>query len=267
MDNEMFSVEIKKNYDVLSQRWETKIFLKLYLSMFRSGLVKELGSDRFAILMGIASYMDESGSCYPTQEQIADTLGISRVTANKRINSLLEFRWNDRPVIERLKIRNPKLSPNEFSVYTVLPLSQVAIFSGQIEDVDSEPAEATPVKPPAASDRKQLLDYFFDKYGETYSARPQIKGARDMAAIGRLLKQYSPEEVREMIDIVFQEYTIRWANRDFPRPTIGQLTSWLAPKAAEITADRRETIARYEQPGAAEAQDISEKLKRLRGES
>ncbi|MGM1023569.1 MAG: helix-turn-helix domain-containing protein, partial [Bacillota bacterium] len=129
-NNEMFSVEVNKSYNVLNQEWQSEIYFKIYLSMFKSGLVRELGSDRFAVLLAIASFMDESGKCYPTQEQIAETLGISRTTANKRINSLLEFRWNGRPIIERQKVRF-KAAPNENSVYTVLPLSQLAIFSGE----------------------------------------------------------------------------------------------------------------------------------------
>ncbi|WP_411431710.1 helix-turn-helix domain-containing protein [Paenibacillus durus] len=35
-----------------------------------------MGSERLAVLLAIASHMDETGSCYPTQEQIADMLGI-----------------------------------------------------------------------------------------------------------------------------------------------------------------------------------------------
>ncbi|GGF60773.1 hypothetical protein GCM10010912_02440 [Paenibacillus albidus] len=49
--------------------------------MFMDGLVRELGSERLAVLLAFASHMDETGSCYPKQEQIADMLGISRTTA------------------------------------------------------------------------------------------------------------------------------------------------------------------------------------------
>jgi len=50
--------------------------------------------------------MDENGDCYPSQEQVARDLGCSRVTANRRIQSLLRFRFNGEPVITAIKLRN-----------------------------------------------------------------------------------------------------------------------------------------------------------------
>lgn len=262
MGDEMFSIEVNKNFDVISQRWETKIFLKLYLSMFKDGLVRELGSERLAVLLAIASHMDEDGRCYPTQEQIAEILGISRTTANKRINSLLEFRWKDRPVIERQKLRNPKVSPNEFSVYTILPLSQLAIFHGEIED----PAAAAPEdpKPKSGGAARELVSYFAEKYRETYAANFAVSWGRDMGHAKKILAAY-PDHWQEILDTVFLEYEERWATRDYPRPSLGQVGSWLGARAAEITAERREQMERFElqQP---DPNDTERLLQRLRGE-
>ncbi|MZP28675.1 hypothetical protein GTO91_02940 [Heliobacterium undosum] len=128
MENQMFRVEVNQSFNVLEQTWDNHIYLKLYVSMFASGLVAELGPERTITLLAIASFMNEKGECYPTQEQLAERLGMTRKTVAKHIQSLLKFRYEDRPLVLRDKRRNPKVSPNVYSVYTVLPMSQVAIF-------------------------------------------------------------------------------------------------------------------------------------------
>jgi hypothetical protein len=250
----LFSVEVNKSYNVIDQEWQSEIYFKIYLSMFKSGLVRELGSDRFAVLMAIASFMDDTGKCYPTQEQIAEILGISRATANKRINSLLEFRWNSRPIIERQKVRF-KMSPNENSVYTVLPLSQLAIFKGEIEAVDANPdPEKEKQRRSVVDDRRELVAYFIDKYRETYSVTFGVNWGRDMGHARRILANRTLDEAKQLIDIVFEEYEERWATKEYARPSLGQVASWLGDKAAQIASERAELVAMYdEQPTTKEA--------------
>lgn len=260
----MFSIEVNKSFDVISQEWQSEIYFKIYLSMFRSGLVKELGSDRFAVLLAIAAFMDESGKCYPTQEQIADMLGISRPTANKRINSLLEFRWDGRPIIERQKVRF-KVSPNEHSVYTVLPLSQLAIFSGEIEAVNSDPdPDKEQQRKLVGEDRRSLVSHFVTKYQETYAANFGVNWGRDMGHARRILSNRSLQEAIEVIDIVFEEYSDRWATAQYPRPSLGQVASWLGDKAVEIVSERAKQVARYDEP-LNNGQDTDALLQMLSG--
>lgn len=267
MSDEMFSVELNKSFDVLSQKWESRIYFKIYLTMFKSGLVKELGSDRLAVLLTIASFMDESGSCYPTQEKIAEILGISRTSANKWINSLLEFRWNGRPVIERQKYRDPKVSPNEYSVYTILPLSQLAIFNGEVEVAElSDPggvgAASLEVERKVTESRKELVSHFMNRYRETYSVNFGVSWGRDMKHAAKILAAYSPAEAMKIVDMVFEEYDQRWATREYNRPTLGQVASWLGAKAAELVKERETQIARADEPlhGGRSAADIMKML-------
>ncbi|MFS0841184.1 helix-turn-helix domain-containing protein [Paenibacillus sp. 1P03SA] len=258
MGDEIFSVEVNKSFNVLNQEWQSEIYFKIYLSMFKSGLVRDLGSDRFAVLLAIASFMDESGKCYPTQEQIADVLGISRTTANKRINALLEFRWNGRPIIERQKVRF-KSSPNENSVYTVLPLSQLAIFSGEVEAVDaSADGEVEKQRKSVADDRKQLVTYFIDKYRETYSSTFSVNWGRDMGHARRILADRTLEEAKQILDVIFEEYDERWASGPYPRPSLGQAATWLGAQADQIASERAQQVSRYEEAlhGGKSAEDL-----------
>lgn len=131
MNDSMIEVEHKQTYGVLDGKRFHEVYLKLYVSFFTSGLVSALEPHRTVTLLAIASFMDRDGRCYPTQDQIAERIGVHRTTANKWIKDLLEFRWNDRPIISRAKL--PRRGRNPNSVYTIHPISQLAIFDGQVE--------------------------------------------------------------------------------------------------------------------------------------
>ncbi|MEH6941616.1 helix-turn-helix domain-containing protein [Bacillus sp. JJ722] len=98
------------------------------MSAARDGLIAELGAKNWSTLCIIASFMNEKGECYPTQAQIARGLGVSRQTANKYIADLLAFRWQGQPVIHAVKDRDEH-GRWENTRYTVLPVSQLAIFN------------------------------------------------------------------------------------------------------------------------------------------
>lgn len=70
------------------------------------GLIADLGAKRWSTYCVIVSFMNEYRECYPTQEQIAERLGVSRQTANKYVNELVEFRWLGRPLVRAIKERD-----------------------------------------------------------------------------------------------------------------------------------------------------------------
>ena len=112
---------------------DNNYYLKVYLSGFRSGLFAKLKPTRFAVLLAIASYMDEDGVCYPTQKQLAERCGITRPTVNKAVKELLDFRFNGKPILTRKLVLNGKQITR--SIYRVHPISQVAIFNGEVETI------------------------------------------------------------------------------------------------------------------------------------
>lgn len=109
----------------------------MYVDAVKSGLLADMGAERWHTLCAIASYMNAKGECFPTQEQIARGIGTSRTAANKRIRRLLDYRWNDKPVITALKRRSGK-GTWENTIYTIMPISQLAIFNngGERDDQD-----------------------------------------------------------------------------------------------------------------------------------
>ncbi|WP_077297699.1 helix-turn-helix domain-containing protein [Virgibacillus pantothenticus] len=131
----LIALESRTEHDITNGKSETQIFLKLYVSAVKHGLLADLGDSNWRTLCVIASFMNEKGECYPTQAQIAKGLGVSRQAAGKRIRKLLEYRWQGRPLVTAVQDR-ARDGTWDNTRYTVLPISQIRIF-------DAEPEELT----------------------------------------------------------------------------------------------------------------------------
>jgi hypothetical protein len=129
MSKRYVSVQTEREFEMIGgeQKVKPRIFLKMYTDAVHDGLVRELGPHLWQTLCVIASFMDEEGRCYPSQDIIAHRLGISRQTANTRIKQLEAFRWKDKPIIKRAKHRGEG-QKFENTIYTIMPLSNLEIF-------------------------------------------------------------------------------------------------------------------------------------------
>jgi biotin operon repressor len=132
-DDKLVTVEIQKEFDVLDKAWENKVFVKLFVAARTSGLLKKISDCEFKTLITLALYMDENGDCYPSQYQIARDLGCTRLTATRRIQSLLNFRFNGNPIVKAVKKRGRHGEWNN-NYYTILPVSQIKIFEKPPKD-------------------------------------------------------------------------------------------------------------------------------------
>lgn len=138
-DDKLVTVEIQKEFDVLDKAWENKVFVKLFVAARTSGLLRKISDREFKTLIALALYMDEYGNCYPSQYQIARDLGCSRETVNRRVQSLLRFRFNGKPVVTSVKVRNEE-GKWENTRYTILPISKLKIFEKPLnKELDVEP--------------------------------------------------------------------------------------------------------------------------------
>ena len=137
-DEKLVTVEIQKEYDTLGRSWGNRVFVKLFVAARTSGLLKKISDREFKTLIALALYMDENGDCYPSQDQIARDLGLSRETANRRIQSLLRFRFEDKPIIQAVQARSKDGKWNNVR-YTILPVAQLKIFEKPNENEADNP--------------------------------------------------------------------------------------------------------------------------------
>lgn len=112
----------------------SEVFSKVYVAFWTSGLGARLGDKLGYTLMALASYMNENYECWPTQEQLAERLGVSRAAVNERIKALADFRWNGHPILTVTKRSNGAYGNN---VYRLSDWCQITIFK----------ANPAPIKP------------------------------------------------------------------------------------------------------------------------
>lgn len=143
-EKNLLSMETRSEYSLTTGRKETHIFLKMYVDAVHSGFLAEIGDENWRTLCVIAAFMDEHGNCYPTQDLIATRLGISRQSVNRRIKRLLEFRWNEKPVLHAIKKRKADGTWDRMR-YTVMPISHLAIFGTMSNVSDTDKIESDKV--------------------------------------------------------------------------------------------------------------------------
>lgn len=134
MEDRLISIESHTEHSLTTGEKETKIFVKMYVDAVKHGLIADLGDSNWRTLCVISSFMNEKGDCYPSQEQIAKGLGISRQAAGARIRKLLDYRWQGRALVTAVKDRSEG-GTWENTRYTVMPVSQLRIFDAEPEDL------------------------------------------------------------------------------------------------------------------------------------
>ncbi len=123
----LVSVEFQTEVDVASGSREHRMFIKMYFEARESGLLAAIPGELWKMLCCLATYMDENGNCYPTQERIARDLGIRRQRVNERIQDLLNFRFNGQPVLSLHRKTRVRGRWNN-NVYRIQPVSALKIF-------------------------------------------------------------------------------------------------------------------------------------------
>lgn len=259
MENNLFSVSHDKEFNLANGETTSNVYVRVYTTLFTSGLVAKMGANRFTTLMALASYMDAKGECYPTQIQLAESIGVHKNTVNKYINELLEFTVDAKPLVTRTKVNRGqgKIS----SYYKIHPLSQLAKFEGTIEPVNHKiedeqstngsdelitngSDELIPTNSDVItitnnnhliinnSDELQItnssnaIKYFQQVYREVYNVNYTVSNYAKEGSImkSKVLVPY-PALAKEIIEQAIKQYDSKFANARFPRPSIAMF-SW-----------------------------------------
>jgi len=145
-EQKLVSVEIQKEFDVLNKNWQEQVFVKLYVAARTSGFLADISDRDWKTLCVLATFMDSAGNCYPSQDEIAVSLGVCRQAANERIISLLNYRWQEQPVVVVVKHRKEVASGKkgqrwDNNRYTILPLSNIGFGKDNeiTQEIDKKP--------------------------------------------------------------------------------------------------------------------------------
>ncbi|WP_163530911.1 helix-turn-helix domain-containing protein [Halobacillus ihumii] len=247
------------------------LFVKLDIETLQQGRIKSLGIDKFAILAAISTFANSKGEAFPSQDKIAEMVGYSRRTVVTKLKALTETEIDGEKVIRIVQEKTAKGRRNKYIISPVVGFTfgvksdatnvkqssqggcETAIAQELEKEFELEPSNENQEQDNILfKNAKDVVNYFRNKYFETYESTYQPNWGRDSAMIkNKLLSNYTDEEIKTILDTVFAQYDKRWANGQFPRPTIGQICSWLANKALGV--------AKYSEQEEAKVEAESEK--------
>ena len=181
--------------------------------LIQKGIIGEMTREGFAVWMVIQSYGGETA--FPSQNKIAELCGVNRKTVSKALE-LLE----DNNFIERRVVREGR---------------KKVTYYGTTRKFGTA---------------KDFLLEFKELYQQKYGVEFNPSWGRDAQLVKTKLLQFTDEQLDYILQHTFREYEKQYANRNFPRPTIGAVCSFIANKAlAEMDAEeqRKKKIAEAEQ--------------------
>lgn len=272
-ENNLFSVSHNKEFNLANGETINNVYVRVYTSLFTSGLVAKMGANRFTTLMALASYMDAQGECYPTQIQLADSIGVHKNTINKYVNELLDFQIDGKPLVTRTKVNKGQGKISSF--YKIHPLSQLAKFSGTIEPVnhkidDSLITNESPnqlgrnnshynnnqlnnnTDDLTITNSSTAIKYFQQIYREVYNVNYTVSnyGREGKIMKDKVITPY-PELAKEIIDQAIKQYDSKFANAKFPRPSIAMF-SWATNQLIPMIEEESKLSEQASQSGTLE---------------
>jgi hypothetical protein len=126
----LVSIESQSEFDLFTGERQERLFLKLYVAARTSGLLAAISDRDWKTLCVLATYMDATGFCFPSQAELARAIGCSRQMVSERVNSLARFRFQDQPVLVIANEKHKVDGRFSHNGYRVLPLASLGIFDG-----------------------------------------------------------------------------------------------------------------------------------------
>lgn len=122
----LVSVERQTEHDLFTGEQVERRFVKMYFEARESGLLADIPDELWKTLCALATYIDDKGECFPSQETLARDLGIGRQAVNTRVKRLREYRFQGQAVlaVSRNRTRTKKGQTRWGSnVYQLLPVT------------------------------------------------------------------------------------------------------------------------------------------------
>lgn len=200
--------------------------ISLNQTAIQEGIIKDMGQRGALVYLVLASYMNRQAVSYPSQTLIAESIGMAVTTVRKALDDLAEKGY----IVEHSKggKKYYKITNAAVGAY---------IFE---EDAEEQGKLEEKILPKVVfTSSKDVATYFAKLYREEYGVPYTINHARDYTLIKqKILGTYSDIQIQTAIEVAIKHYGEKWANSNFPRPTISILSSWLINEA--LTYDQVE---------------------------
>lgn len=200
-------------------------------AIIQDGILAKLTSSELKVLMVIASHMDDNGLAFPSMDRIVVLAGISKPTVVSAVKGLMELRIDGVPIFTRtLKGTGARQS----SIYNFV----IDLDNPVSEIIEKEVVDKS------RKTSKQFVEYYCKIYKETFGVDYKVMWARDLSKMKTLTLTYTDEQIEAMVFTAITEYKKRWANPNFPAPTIGQVTSWMGVQALTVYNNKQKLTKR-----------------------
>ncbi|GAX89782.1 DnaD domain protein [Effusibacillus lacus] len=135
-ESRLISTRIEKEYDPVQNEWTAEIEFVVHKSALFSGFLAEIPPMQLHTLICLSLFMKENGKIEISTADLARALGVSFDQARKRIDSLLSFRYRDKPVVHMNKVQ--ETNEDTRLTLSILPVSPVTLM----DERESKAAES-----------------------------------------------------------------------------------------------------------------------------
>lgn len=95
------------------------LFIKVNIKIFRDdGFLAAISPEKLHTLIGLATFMDGDGYCFPSEGLLAKVLGISATQVSQRIKDLTSFQWEGRKIVDvdKKRARTGRFDNNSYYI-------------------------------------------------------------------------------------------------------------------------------------------------------
>lgn len=255
MHKNFITVEQKEVFNLhgdISSDWK----LLIDINSIQSGTIKKLGVYNFSVLVCIASYMNSDGTCFPSQKKISELTGISINKVTACVKELLETEIDGEPIFTRSFAKGKKgkrtvyqFQSDKVEVNDIVeaakptsapeePKSSVADLLGVNEEPKAEPVQQKPMT------AKDVVVLFAETYAETFGDGYMISWGKDMKLVkDKLIPNFTSEDIQAIVKTAVGQYSSKWGNANYPRPTISMMCGWLGKEAFKVVLAEKQQAA------------------------
>lgn len=235
-------------------------------------MIKKLTSKEFSVLHAIALFQWEGGRCDSTYEQLAQICPFSRRTVISAVDTLRDFTYEGKPVIE---VESTTFKGKQRNVYTLLPNPLFATYGEQLmsesfvstsekialdtseeialsnEVTSKELTNKKNIKEAVNMKNKQVIGCFMESYEKKYMNPFKVNWGRDNKFTTKFLKtvtDLTDEEILSLVEIIVENYD-KWSTNSakYPLSIITLSTEWIQKKAREELKKGSEELSQIEE--------------------